>query len=140
MFMGLKSRNMLLKVDIIRRRCLSNEPLGRLSVIGGGNMAEAIIKAVLINGKHNPSDIIVSDPNSDRRNTLTLRYGIETTNDSLYAAKNANIVLLAAKPQNLDTIALELSTLKWEPTQTMISILAGTNLNTLYTSFPSCSK
>ena len=114
----------------------------QLAILGGGSMAEAIIKAVVKNGKQEPSTIIVSDPNEGRRMLLQEKYAVQVTGDNLHAVKNSSVILLAVKPQNLDSVAASLQVqngvFAWNSDTPLISILAGTNMKSLKEAFPQC--
>jgi len=111
---------------------------GKLGIIGGGMMAEAIVKAVLKKGQPCGS-IFVSDPNAERRKYLAEKYKITCTSNSMKVADKSDVVLLGVKPQNLTTVVADLKNLKWTHDQVLISILAGVNMGTLKDGFPHCS-
>jgi pyrroline-5-carboxylate reductase len=54
-----------------------------------------------------PEQIIVSEPRAERRQELTERYGVQTTDDNLDAATKGDILVLAVKPQVLDVVLPE---------------------------------
>ena len=70
----------------------------RTGFIGGGNMAEAIIKGLLAGGVP-AADLAVSEPSEQRRNLLSERYGIQVTGDNSALCKMSDTVILAVKPQ-----------------------------------------
>lgn len=73
----------------------------QLSLIGGGNMAEALVRGVLAAGFLAPADLLVSEPDEARRLLLSSRYGVTTSFDNVEAVRAAPRVLLAVKPQQL---------------------------------------
>lgn len=95
-----------------------------IGFIGGGNMAEALIKGMT---SHGMKDIIVSEPSADRRNYLEQDYGIKTTPSNREAASSCNIVILAVKPQNMDAVLDEVADIITEE-KTVVSIAAGITL------------
>lgn len=98
----------------------------QLGIIGGGNMAEAIVRGGLDNAVLQPDHLIVADPQSERR-AIFESLGITTTDDNAQAANAARYVLLAIKPQTLDAAAPSLSGV--DPAgQTLISIMAGVRI------------
>ena len=69
--------------------------------IGGGNMAEALVKGMRASGK---ADIIVSEPLEQRRRYLEETYGVRTTSSNQEAATLADLVVIAVKPQVIDQV------------------------------------
>jgi pyrroline-5-carboxylate reductase len=93
----------------------------KISFIGGGNMARAIIIGLLKKG-WNAADINVIEPDSGKRNTLATEFGI-TVSDQLPSVADADVVILATKPQQLRDVAIFLGSLL--DRQLVISIAAG---------------
>jgi pyrroline-5-carboxylate reductase len=105
----------------------------QLSIIGGGVMGEAILSCLINSQIYLPSDVCVSDPMPERRDLLAKKYGVQVTPNNLVAA-NAEIMLLAVKPQSLNAAAISLEN---PPADCIISILAGVTLAQLEVMFPS---
>lgn len=93
----------------------------RISFIGGGNMARALIGGLIAQGWQ-ASDIGVVELDADKRKQLHDEFGI-TVSDQLPSAAMADIVVLAIKPQQLRDIAIFLGSLLRN--QLVISIAAG---------------
>ena len=93
-------------------------------------MAEAIIKGVIASAVADPQDISVSDIDESRCRYLTNQYRIFTTVDNTTVLKNADILVLAVKPQNLSNVADQIRD-SLDPDMPVVSILAGTRMNTL---------
>ena len=70
----------------------------KLAFIGGGIMAEAILKGVLAAKLTEPEHICVGEPIFDRRKYLTEQYGVMSDDNNAHAARDAEMVLLAVKP------------------------------------------
>jgi pyrroline-5-carboxylate reductase len=102
----------------------------QIAFIGGGNMAEAILASVLQNGIAAPGDICVSDINSTRLSKLQQQYRVRVTGDNSQAVIDKEIVILAVKPQVLETVMNDLKG-RLDPAQLVISILAGKNIRTI---------
>ncbi len=73
----------------------------RLAFVGGGNMAEALLRGLLAAKLVAPEDVVVSDIREDRLAFLEQTYHVQTVADNAASAKQAEIVLLAVKPQVL---------------------------------------
>jgi pyrroline-5-carboxylate reductase len=93
----------------------------KISFIGGGNMARALIGGLIAQGWQ-PGEIGVVELDSDKRKQLQAEYGI-TVSDQLPSVAMADIVVLAVKPQQLRDIAIFLGSLLRH--QLVISIAAG---------------
>ena len=95
--------------------------------IGGGNMAQALIGGLLSRGLPT-TRITVSDPVEQIRHVLEEK-GIQTTADNFEAIKNADVVVLAVKPQVLATVLQPLKGLLSD--KLVISIIAGAEIQTI---------
>ncbi|NOZ68779.1 MAG: pyrroline-5-carboxylate reductase [Deferribacteres bacterium] len=89
--------------------------------IGGGNMAEALIRGMTSRGM---KDIIVSEPLKERRRHLQKTYNIETTEANRDIVSSCNIIILAVKPQNMDAVTGEIRGTLTDD-KTVVSIAAG---------------
>jgi pyrroline-5-carboxylate reductase len=95
-----------------------------IGFIGGGNMAEALIKGIRQSGM---KDIIVSEPRQERRQYLESTYGVLTTGDNKEVVRKSGIIILAVKPQNMDAVTAEVSGLITQE-KMVASIAAGITL------------
>jgi len=122
-----------LPVDICYRGELQGEKLTesiKIAFIGGGNMGEAILSAVLDKHLATVQSITVSDVSPERRQYLKQEYNITVTDDNRQAVAGVDIVVLAIKPQNLAEVMSELKgTLA--PEQLVLSIIAGARIDTI---------
>lgn len=74
----------------------------KLAVIGAGMMGSAIIKGIIRNKILTPQDIFISDPDTEKTGQLHMTLGVNTAGSNETAVKDAEIVLIAVKPQFLD--------------------------------------
>lgn len=81
---------------------------GRIAVIGGGRMGEAIVAGLLAAGAVEPSGVTVAEPNADRREVFSA-HGVNTVVDGHEAVANADVVVLAVKPQVIDAVVAHLA-------------------------------
>lgn len=102
----------------------------KITFIGGGNMGEAMLAAVLDKELATPDDVSVSDISEERRDYLMQQYGVAVTGDNKEAAGGKEIIVLAVKPQNLPEVADSLKNCL-ETTQLVLSIVAGVTIDTL---------
>jgi pyrroline-5-carboxylate reductase len=102
----------------------------KIAFIGGGNMGEAILTALLDKRLTIPVDICISDLSESRRQALKKQYGVTVTGSNREAAAGKDIVILAVKPQNLPEV---LSDLKGclQTGQLVLSIVAGVKIDVI---------
>ena len=97
----------------------------KAAIIGGGAMAEALIRGLHQAGRlKDASWLTVSDPSPVRRDTLTKQYGVRTVADNKEAVVGAKWVLMAIKPQVAAGVLEELSK-TLAPLTVVASIMAG---------------
>jgi pyrroline-5-carboxylate reductase len=106
----------------------------KLGIIGGGIMGEALLSRLIVQKTFLPDQILVSDPQAQRREFLNQQYGVAVTIDNQAIASGAEIVLLAIKPQVFDSVTAALQ--QTNPAQIVLSILAGVPLQRLEAAFP----
>ncbi len=102
----------------------------RVGIIGAGVMAEAMIAGLVANRAVEPSLLAASHPRRERRDTLTERHGIRSVAANREALAEAELVVLAVKPQMLVRVMRDLRG-HLEPGQVVVSIVAGATLRTL---------
>ena len=76
----------------------------RIGFVGGGNMAEALIKGVIGAKVYGAENIVVSDIKSERLCYLAEQYGVGTVEGNLQLAEQADIIVLSVKPQNMGEV------------------------------------
>ncbi len=102
----------------------------KIGFIGGGNMAAALIKGMRGKGHGAWEEILVSEPREDRRKYLEQTYGIKTTASNKEVASSCNIIILAVKPQNMESVLDEIADVVTED-KTVVSIAAGITFSRL---------
>ena len=95
-----------------------------IAFIGGGNMARSLIGG-LIAGGVDPRRIWVADPQAGQRDWLHGRFQVHASADNVEAATQAQIVVLAVKPQVLRDVAQGLGPTVQARRPLVISIAAG---------------
>ena len=96
----------------------------RLGIIGTGVMAEAMLAGLLRRELIDARNVLASHPRATRREQLEETYAVRTTDDNTVAARDADVMLLAVKPQMLPSVSDELRGIL-PPDQLVISIIAG---------------
>jgi len=99
----------------------------KIAFIGGGNMARSLIGGLISDG-FNPHNIHVSDPEPLCLQALTDKYAINTHSSNLQAAQACDVLILAVKPQQLQSVVKQLAS-EWRPETLLISIAAGIRLD-----------
>ena len=96
-------------------------------------MAEAILSRLLAQNVFAANTLLVSEPQTKRREYLSDRYQVEVTADNQTAVSASETLLLAVKPQIFDLVVGKI-----EPNANsrVISILAGTTIAKLEAAFP----
>ncbi len=102
----------------------------RLAFVGGGTMAEAILGGVLAADLAEPGDVAIGEPVPQRRDYLSERYGVQTRQDNVKTVQDADLVVLAVKPQDLPTVFRQLGG-RLGAGQAALSIVAGARMSTL---------
>ena len=102
----------------------------KITFIGAGNMSEAIIAGALKKEVVTADSVTVSDPLEERRNYMQHAYAVRAEEDNARAVANADVVVLAVKPQVFPCVWDSLqSTLS--PTSLVVSIMAGVTSETI---------
>ncbi len=102
----------------------------KVALIGSGNMAGAMIGALLRKNELTPDQISASDPSPEQQNIIKEKYGISVTGDNRDAVKSADLVILSVKPQVLPAVMLELKG-KIPSGSLVFSIVAGMPITTI---------
>lgn len=96
----------------------------RIAFIGGGHMTTSLVGGLRARGA-SPGDLCISDPVAAQRERLEFDFGVRTTPDNADAVRDASMVVLAVKPQDMaaaaQSIAAELATRR----RIVVSIAAG---------------
>ncbi len=98
----------------------------KITFIGPGVMAEAMIAGLLHKKLAKPENIIASGPEEDRAEELNKKYKIKVTSDNVAAAANADVVVLSVKPQRLSEVMKGVT--KIQPEALVLSIVAGASI------------
>jgi pyrroline-5-carboxylate reductase len=95
-----------------------------ITFIGGGNMASSLIGGLIADGCP-AKNITVTEPDSDKLQQLHKSFGVHTTRDNNQAIASAQAVILAVKPQILQSVCRELASSIAKNNPLVISIAAG---------------
>lgn len=98
-----------------------------LGFIGGGQMAEALIKGVLAANLYRAEQILVAEPHGPRREVLRKNYGVTVEAEAGSLWDNCEVVVLAVKPRVVGVV-LEQGRERIGRRHLLISIAAGISL------------
>jgi pyrroline-5-carboxylate reductase len=101
----------------------------KIAFIGAGNMANSLIRG-LLNKQVPAANLYATDINPNQLQTLKQDCGINTGN-AADVAKNADVIVLAVKPQVMATACESLAPLIGKPDCLILSIAAGTPISSL---------
>lgn len=102
----------------------------KIAIIGYGVMGKAVVSSLISDGKVKPENLIVVEPTPDRLEVLQQEFGIKGYVDSADVIGQADIAILAVKPQGLAHLSKSVKG-KIKPDTLVISIMAGVSLDTL---------
>lgn len=101
----------------------------KLSIIGFGHMGSAIIAGAVKSGVLPASDVTVSEKSVENAEKAR-RLGVNVISDNVAAVSNSNVVIVAVRPADLESLAREIK--DSIPNDTVIvSIVAGKRHETL---------
>lgn len=102
----------------------------KITFIGAGNMASALIGGLIANGI-SANNIIASDLDTDKLATLAQQFGIQTSTNNQQAVNSADVVVLAVKPQVMRAVANDLQSPIQQQQPLVISVAAGIRADAL---------
>jgi len=98
--------------------------MSKICVLGAGKAGEALIAGLLSSGWAKPSEIVATARHDERLTELKEHYGVETTLSNADAVKDASIVIIAVKPQDIESLLGDIGDAV-APGQTVLSIAAA---------------
>jgi pyrroline-5-carboxylate reductase len=94
-----------------RERCdtIGSTMDGKLAILGGGKMGEALMSGLLRSGWRSPRDVVVTVRREERGRELSARHGVSITLDNQAAIRESDIALIAVKPQDMDALLKQIA-------------------------------
>ncbi len=102
----------------------------KIAIIGFGVMGKAIVASLINKGKTDAKSLVVVEPTSERLEMLSKEFGISGHEESDGVIGDADIVILAVKPQGFKNVARALNN-NLKPDALVLSIIAGVPLKDL---------
>jgi pyrroline-5-carboxylate reductase len=96
----------------------------RIAILGTGKIGEALLKGLLDSGWRRPEEIAASVRRPDHADELRERYGVEATVSNADAIRDAALLVVAVKPQDIEGLLGEIGGLV-SAEQTVLSIAAA---------------
>ena len=106
-----------------------------IGLLGAGNMAEALVRALLTSNLATPATVIAYDPREERRLLFQQHLGVRAALSAEEVLDAADVVILAFKPQDAET-ALRPIQGRFQARHLVVSILAGTSTRYLEALLP----
>ncbi|XWX05244.1 pyrroline-5-carboxylate reductase [Aggregatilineales bacterium SYSU G02658] len=103
-----------------------------VAFIGAGAMGTAMIAGMLNQGLLHGDQIIAADPHAEKGHDLMTQYGVRFTTDNLEAARHADILILAVKPQVMERVLSQLRG-RIDSVELVLSIVASVKMRTIVT-------
>jgi pyrroline-5-carboxylate reductase len=111
----------------------------RFAFLGGGNMAEALVKGLLTGLGVDPRRIVATDIVRERCDHLRETYGITTSADNPRAVGDSQVIFLAVKPQTVPALLASIAPIIGQD-KLIVCIAAGVPLSTLQRALPEGSR
>jgi pyrroline-5-carboxylate reductase len=111
----------------------------KIGFVGGGNMATALIRGLLLSKMVTPEQIMASDVKAERLEELHTQFGIGTTEDNEALAGFADVIVIAVKPQIVDRILEPISKGMVEG-NLVVSIAAGVPVDAIEARLPAKAR
>ncbi len=102
----------------------------RLAIIGAGNMATALAEGILKKRVLNPADINISDPDKAKSERMKEK-GVNVFSDNIQAVKNADVILLAVKPNIYPVVIKEIAETEDVKNAVIVTIAPGISISSV---------
>jgi pyrroline-5-carboxylate reductase len=96
----------------------------KIAILGTGRIGEALLSGLLSSGWRTRDEIVVTTRSAGRATELSERHGVEATTSNPDALRGAQLVVIAVKPQDIDTLLEEIGPLLTRE-QTLLSVAAA---------------
>ncbi|MEX2647159.1 MAG: pyrroline-5-carboxylate reductase [Gaiellaceae bacterium] len=96
----------------------------RVAILGCGQIGESLLAGLLSADWRKPEEVSVTARRDERVAELRERYGVDATQSNADAVRGAALVVIAVKPQDIETLLGEIGPLL-DPSQTVLSVAAA---------------
>lgn len=87
-------------------------------------MARSLIGGLIADGRR-PDTLCAADPDGGQRDALTRAFAVQTVSSNIDGASQSDVIVIAVKPQVMQTVAREIAATVAERNVLVISIAAG---------------
>ena len=101
-----------------------------IAFIGSGNIASSMIGGLIANGIK-PEKLIAADADKTQQQLISEKYGIKVFNINYDAAKHANVIIFAVKPQVMPAVVKEIAENIKIENKLILSVAAGVKLQSI---------
>ncbi len=115
---------------------MNMKKISKIGFIGAGQMAQAIIRALLDAKTFSEDQIFISNRSNDRLLRVAEKFKVQACSSNEKLVESVDVVILATKPQDLAT-ALEPIAMAFNEGQIVMSLAAGISLEKLEELVPS---
>jgi pyrroline-5-carboxylate reductase len=96
----------------------------KIAILGAGRIGESLISGLLSSGWREPAEVSATTRRAERVAELRERYSVDATLSNHDAAAGAALVVIAVKPQDIESLLGEIGALIL-PEQTVLSVAAA---------------
>jgi pyrroline-5-carboxylate reductase len=96
----------------------------KIAILGAGQIGEALLSGLLSSGWRSAAELSASTRREERAEELREKHGIAVSLSNAEAAAGAALLVVAVKPQDIDTLLGEIGPLV-QPDQTVLSVAAA---------------
>lgn len=96
----------------------------KIAFIGAGNMSRALVTGLIAFG-YNPDHLWVSNPNQEKLDFFHQTFGVHTRQDNREASADADVIVLAIKPNTIPAVLAELKELLQQQNKLIVSVAVG---------------
>jgi pyrroline-5-carboxylate reductase len=104
----------------------------KISIIGTGNMGEALVSGLISSKSSPPENIICTDIRTHKLESVKKKYGVMTLTENIKAVEASEIIIYAVKPQIISSVLKETAPFL-DMSKLIISIAAGVPLAAIET-------
>jgi pyrroline-5-carboxylate reductase len=110
--------------ETARETAVTQNPNLRIAVLGTGKMGGILVQAFIRSGLVPSGQLVATVAHQERADALSTQFGITVTTDNLSAARDADIILLGVKPNQMADVVRQIAPALY-PNKLLISFAAS---------------
>jgi pyrroline-5-carboxylate reductase len=110
--------------ETTRETAVTQNPNLRIAVLGTGKMGGILVQAFIRSGLVPAGQLVATVAHQERADALSTQFGITVTTDNLSAAREADIILLGVKPNQMADVVRQIAPALY-PNKLLISFAAS---------------